>query len=150
MRSPAYVISGAFVLVGLAIAAFGLSVVVIARRSAAWPSVAGIITRSGITHGDQSHAPDVAYTYSVDGVPFEGNQIVRGPAIASSTEDYALRRIARYPVGTPVAVYYAPRSPSTAVLEPGLSKQSFVPLVFGLMFVSFGGCFGLLWWLCDV
>lgn len=149
MRLFPYILSGAFALVGLAIAAYGLAVLERARRSASWPSTPGVVTESGVTRGDDSHSPSVAYTYTAGGAPRRGTGLVVGPTVASSTEDYAVRRLARYPVGAAVAVYYDPAAPGDAVLEPGLAKRSFVPLAFGLLFASFGGWFGLLWWLCN-
>ena len=144
-----YVLSGIFVLVGAAIAGYGLFAIARARRSASWPDVPGVITKSRVSSGDQSHAPDVAYAYTVDGVAYEGDAIAPAFPVASSTDDYARRRIALYPVGARVSVYHDPDAPATAVLEPGASKGTFVPLVFGLMFATFGGFLGLLWWLCE-
>ena len=148
IRFP-FILTGLFVLVGASIASYGVYTLGRARRTAAWPSVPGTITRSQVARGDESFEPDIAFAYNVDGVAHEGREITSGPSIASSTEVAATRRIARYPVGTAVSVSYDPNRPSAALLEPGLTKRSFVPLVFGLMFASFGGSFGLLWWLCE-
>ncbi len=148
MKFP-YIFFGLFVLVGLAVAAYGLTVLCHARRSATWPGTPGVVTKSDVSRGDQSYAAAVAYAYTVDGVPYRGADIGSGIELASTTEDHARRRVARYPVGTPVAVYYDPAAPATAVLEPGVLKTSFVPLVFGLMFANFGGWPWLLWWLCE-
>ena len=146
---PPYILFALFVLAGLAVAAYGLTVLYHARRTAAWPSTPGVVTKSDVSHGAQSHATAVAYAYTVDGVPYRGADIGRGIEFASTTEDHARRRVARYPVGARVTVYYDPAAPATAVLEPGVSKASLVPLAFGVMFATFGGWFWLLWWLCE-
>ena len=148
MKFP-YILFAIFVLVGLAIAVYGLIVLYHARRSTTWPSTEGVITQSNVVRGDDSYAPAVVYSYTINGVRYQGKDIASGPVLASSTEAYARNYLARYPVGTPVAVYYDPKIPATAVLEPGILKKSFVPLVFGLLFATFGGWFWLLWWLCS-
>lgn len=145
----AYILFAIFVLVGLGIAVYGLTVLYHARRTAAWPGTPGVVTRSEVVRGDDSYSAALAYSYTVDGVAYEGTSIASGPEITSSTEDHARRRVDRYPVGSAVTVYYDPAAPATAVLEPGLLKRSFVPLVFGLFFATFGGWFWLLWWLCE-
>ena len=148
MKFP-YILFAIFVLVGLAIAVYGLTVLYHARHSGTWPSTEGFITQSNVVRGDDSYSPAVVYSYTVNGVRCQGKDIASGPVLASSTEAYARNCLARYPVGTPVAVYYDPEIPATAVLEPGILKKSFVPLAFGLLFVTLGGWFWVLWWLCD-
>lgn len=85
----------------------------------------GTITRSeveavrskGITYSFK-----VAYTYSVDGQPYEGSKH-RSSSWRTSEPGDAEERVARYPLGTRVPVYYQPGQPSEAMLQPGLGSS---------------------------
>ena len=134
-----YISFGIFVFVGLASVVYGLIVLYQARRSATWPSTEGVITQARVVRAGYSYARAVVYSYTVDGVRCQGEDIAAGPVLTSITDAYARKCLARYPVGTPIAVYYDPENPAIAVLEPGLSKKSFVPLAFGLFFATFSG-----------
>jgi hypothetical protein len=82
-----------------------------------------------------SYTPKVSYEYLVDGKRYEGNRIRL--YMENSTSEKAMARMRdRYPPEARVKVYYDPRDPSIAVLEPG-----FTVLSFGLFFV---GLFGAL------
>jgi hypothetical protein len=144
-----YGVCGLFVLAGLVMAAYGGTLLYRAQQSTGWPCTDGRITRSEIVLNDASYSPTVVYAYMVDGVDYQGTDIACAPRISTGDGDYARRCVARYPVGAPVAVYYDPDEPTTAVLEPGLSGKSFVPVVFGLYFAAFGGWIGLLFWLAN-
>jgi hypothetical protein len=143
-----YMFFAVFVVVGLGVTAYGLVVVFHARRTAAWPTAEGVVTRSEVVRGNDSYAPAVTYSYAVDGVRHQGTVIAPGPPLASTTDAYARRVVERYPVGAVAAVSYDPAEPASAVLEPGVSKKTFVPLAFGLLFASIGGWSWVLWWLC--
>lgn len=93
-------------------------------RSRSWPSVPGVIDRSGVKHscggrGGGAYAPDVEYSYAVNGRRFHGNRRRVYDRTCASREwarDFAARE---YPVGTVVTVYFNPSDPSSAVLYPG-------------------------------
>ena len=136
-----------FVAVGLGIAAFGARGVIQARASSAWPQVSGEITHSEITDSDSSYSPLVRYKYSVSDRAFAGERICFGLDRMFAGYKFAQRYTQRYPVGSPVAVYYDPDQPSQSVLEPGITKRAFIPMAFGLGFAIFGGWFALLSWL---
>jgi hypothetical protein len=78
-----------------------------------------------------------------------GKAIIDTRDRAASDGRYARTCVARYQVGAPVAVYYDPKEPTTAVREPGISKKSFITLAFGLGIAFFGGWFCLPTWLFD-
>ncbi|HEY5706791.1 MAG TPA: DUF3592 domain-containing protein [Terrimicrobiaceae bacterium] len=136
-----------FVAVGLGFAAFAARGVIQARASSAWPQVSGEITHSEITDSDSSYSPLVRYKYSVSDRSFAGERICFGLDRMFAGYKFAQRYTQRYPVGSPVAVYYDPDQPSQSVLEPGITKRAFIPMAFGLGFAIFGGWFALLSWL---
>jgi hypothetical protein len=150
MRYFPYCFAGIFVLAGLVIAVFGLVALGRAQRSARWAKTDGHITRSEVVVDGASYAPAVVYSYTVAGAQYQGTDITCGAKVSSGDGAYARACTARYQVGAPVAVYFDPDEPTAAVLEPGISRKSFIPLVFGLGFASFGAWFCLMFWLFEV
>lgn len=115
-----------------------------------WPSVTGIVTRSGISRrtraGSQgprySSSALVVYTYEVNGEPHTNQRIAPGFDISGSEADM----VRRFPVGAQVAVYYDPKAPGVSFLskksliEPYLLTyfilgNLFMPLI--VLFVNF-------------
>jgi hypothetical protein len=157
MRFIAYAIPGLISLVGIAITANGLMVLYRARMSATWWPTKGQIThceivtrtRSPGSSGGPRYAPEVRYSYQAAGKNYDGSRISMGGEGATSEIEIARRYTKRYPVGHAVTVYYDPNKPSSAVLEPGVLKRTFVPLCFGLGFAAFAAWFVLLFWLAS-
>jgi hypothetical protein len=148
MKYIPYYISGAFCLVGLAAAVYGLFVIRKARESAGWPVAEGQVVHSQVDRNEEgAYAPDVRYSYVIEGVQFTGRCIQAGVYVSSSDDSDASRCVSRYPKGARVDVAYNPANPAEAVLEPGLRKRSFLFLAFGLGFSMFGAWFCLLFWL---
>ncbi|WP_375761001.1 DUF3592 domain-containing protein [Corallococcus exercitus] len=91
-------------------------------QAESWPTVQGTITRSEVEMVRSKgikYAPKLAYTYSVDGQPYEGSKY-RFASFRSDDPRYAEDAVARYPLGASVPVHYRPGQPSEAVLQPGL------------------------------
>ncbi len=101
------------------------------KRVANWPSSSGIITesttvltgsgggRAGLRAGSIAlEIPRLSYSYTVDGVQYMGHGIAVAATTNLSKQD-AVRRIAPYPLGKEVSVYYNPRNPKEACLEKG-------------------------------
>ena len=132
-----------FVAVGLGIAAFGARGVIQARASSAWPQVSGEITHSEITDSDSSYSPLVRYEYSVSDRAFAGERICFGLDRMFAGYKFAQRYTQRYPVGSPVAVYYDPDQPSQSVLP----SAPLFPWPSALDLPFFGGWFALTSWL---
>jgi hypothetical protein len=111
-----------------------------------WPAVAGRITYSGVSRelttdgeggGHELFAPQVRYTYPVDG------EIRTGETIHVNREPFASRgraeRLARrYPEGAEVRVFYDPADPSRAVLEPGTGRAPFGYLAMAVLLAVAG------------
>jgi len=72
-------------------------------------------------------APKIAYIYSVNGEKYTGDQISVAEVDSASKED-AVRKIAPYPVGKEVEVFYNPKDPKDAVLEKESGDMAFVLL----------------------
>jgi hypothetical protein len=147
------IVCGALILAGLVAVGKGLRIIYQARESASWVATDGQITHSQVVSksaGDStSYTPEVQYSYRVKDEEYIGTRIFHGDEGYSSNGDYARRNVERYPVGRKVSVYYDLQKPSSAVLEPGVSKKSYFPLVLGLGFVLFAAWFYLLFWLME-
>jgi hypothetical protein len=116
-----------------AVVAFGLGLVGLysarythrlRRRVLSWPSVRGRVTmRTVIQPTDRGRmsqprfrwAPDVRYTYSVDGVQYEGDKTTL-PWSATGSRKRAEKVLARIPDETDVL--YDPADPKTSCLWP--------------------------------
>lgn len=79
--------------------------------SVGWPHVAGAITES---EANDDGGGWITYRYTVDDRTYSGHRVSYW--INSSVAS-------RYPVGSAVDVYYDPKAPAEAVLEPGLGRS---------------------------
>ena len=131
------------VVLGAGFSYWGASVVAHAWATNAWPSVSGRIVESRVeTYQDQSdgetmHTARVRYEYHVNQARRSGSRI--GLLDHSSSSLRSMSQLAeRFPAGAEVPVYYDPRNPAAALLEPGPPLMSFAPLLFGLLAVLVG------------
>jgi len=129
----------------LTIAAFGLTFMGLkdiwqAAWSTTWPTTAAVIIRSDITrrHEDSGDdfVPDIEYRYRVEGREMTSKGIRAGTTV-THTRKVARSLANEYHAGQLVMIAYDPADASNALLEPGLHKQTFVVLVFGLMTLMF-------------
>ena len=91
-----------------------------AKASTNWPTAPGTVTASGIKKVMFRRQPQIAYTYSVNGAPFNSQRVSFAGGYKSPEVDAIL---ARYPVGAPVTVAHDPQNPAEATLETGSNKQ---------------------------
>ncbi len=121
----------------LAMDFFVLSSVALQTGSASWPTAQGTITRSEVetvgANKNTRYRPLVAYTYSVEGQPHEGDKH-RVSSWSGGELEAAEAMVARYPVGASIPVYYRPSEPSTAVLMPGARSGELFLLLMLLPF----------------
>ena len=84
-----------------------------------WPSAPGVITVSEVqsTFGKKTKAK-LSYEFQVGASSFNGSRI-RFADTTGSSRSAQEQSIAAYPVGSNVEVYYDPKNPKVAVLEPG-------------------------------
>lgn len=94
-----------------------------------WPSAPGVIESSRISrlidtdsddnwvqHDRYEYEVVVTYSYVVEGVQYQGDRLEIRPTKTSS-ERFAERELADYPVGKQVPVYYNPEEPERSVLK---------------------------------
>jgi hypothetical protein len=91
-----------------------------------WTSTDGVIVKSFISSERDDddpkglaviYAPNVSYTYFAQGVQMVAHKIHFGSPIKHTARNSAEKKLAKYPVGAAVTVYYNPEVPSDAVLE---------------------------------
>jgi len=141
---------------GLALAAAGLVVGIVgineltgADASASWPSVKGRVIVSQVKRGissrgagrnrrrSTSHTARIVYDYAVSGRKHIARRVSFGATSAKASAARAMVR--RYPKGAEVTVYYDPDDPDRAVLEPGTSSGTYLPLGVGVLLAAGGG-----------
>ena len=116
---------------GAVIGRAAVAIVMLARRSRRWPTVPGRVLRSEIRDGRAS----IRYEYVVQHQRHEASEIAAGEW-PYQTRRTASRRLERYPPGPEVTVYYDPRRPTLAMLEPGFSTGVlYLPLVASVLLV---------------
>ncbi len=118
-----------------------------AHASRTWPSTQGIIEEAWITISRSSRGPEspfedkffyphLRYRYQVGGQTYQGERIAAGSPTGLSSRAEAEAVLAPYPVGRRVTVYYNPRNPAEAVLEPGRAESLGMLLLGGLLFLA--------------
>ncbi len=114
----------------------------IAAASRGWPAVAGRVEVSKARanrpdNGMPGYRYVVVYRYTVDGEEWDGDMVAAGK-LFYATRRWVEQRLAPYPVGARVTVYYDPEDPETAVLEPGWSREGYYFVATLLMVVALG------------
>jgi hypothetical protein len=107
--------------------------------SRGWPTARGrVLDETILTMRWQfgwAHSPAVLYEYEVEGEVFRAHTVSYHGSIfrrgAQATLD-------RYRPGQPVVVYYHPRNPQRAVLEPGSSFGAFLRVLFSVGVLGLG------------
>ena len=119
-----------------------------ARASLTWPSVIGTIVSSFVnSHHDSDNGvmyrAKVTYSYIVDDKTYQATRVKIGiqKGFSGGVGAYsgAQRVVNKYPSGKEINVYYNPKIPENAVLEPGLSKTWWAALILSV--VILGGFF---------
>jgi hypothetical protein len=111
-----------------------------------WPVTPGRIVASGVDTflarrepGDRyrrkMHKSSILYTYEVNGREYLGDRIRLGVVTSANVAALPRRLAAKYPVGKEVTVYYDPRNPTEAVLQPHTYWQYFIWVIAAGMFV---------------
>jgi hypothetical protein len=135
MFNPYSIILGLFTVAGLVTTLWGLSIIIKARRTAAWPCVTGVIESSGIAAETDDLLPDIRFSYTV--ADKEYLKTVEFPSGTTPTQEFSQDYVARFSQGTPVTVHYNPVNPDQATLEPGQRPGDWMILAFGLGTTAF-------------
>jgi hypothetical protein len=117
-----------------------VQLVMLARRSRDWPWVYGKIVGSRLSIvarvRDTRFVAELRYRYTVDGREHEGERLNARPRIWGIAAEYARDN---YPRGRRVKVYYNPKNPAQALLEPGLTLYLVAQLALGPTLILLGG-----------
>ncbi|MFQ5526967.1 MAG: DUF3592 domain-containing protein [Thermoanaerobaculia bacterium] len=113
---------------GLAILGWGIRLRVSEASARTWHVTRGEVMSFSWGHSDGVNYPRVTYRYTVDGVAYQGNRILFGSRGLATLRERA--------VGDSVRVFYDPREPREAVLEPWVSTNWEFFVIFGLLFAT--------------
>jgi hypothetical protein len=109
-----------------------------AQTSQNWPGTQGTVTVSAVRESSSTnddgytstyYYPKVEYEYTVMGQPYTGKNISFGGATGYGNPLQVEPKLASYPVGAHVTVYYNPEKPSEAVLERKAGGSKFMMIV---------------------
>jgi hypothetical protein len=99
-----------------------------ANEAEKWPSTSAEVTVSEVGEPrfrSTSWRVDVRYAYVVGGVTYYGAGLT-GVVVPHMSEADARAKVAQYPRGAKIAVYYDPRAPDRSVVEREPAKQSWM------------------------
>jgi len=120
---------GLIMILGALYGFFGIfQQLVTAKSATGWPTSPGTVTsaylREDITNKGRGKAwtMELEYRYTVDGTEHTGTAIHLGSFPSYGTEKQAKEVEAKYREGNSVTVYYNPKDPTKAVLEPGVAS----------------------------
>jgi hypothetical protein len=130
--------SSVFILVGAAVLSVGVKTLLTANESKNWPTVDGKVISSTVdskrgTKGATTYHAEVLYEFTVNGRKQSSNDIAFG-SYSSSDPSHARSIVNRYPAGSP-------SDPAKAVLEVGISGQTYFVPAFGAFFFCAGLAF---------
>jgi len=137
-----YVLPYSFLIVGGALATWGIRDLMRAKDSADWPSVEGKIISSSVERqsgnkGGTTYHAEIEYKFAVEGIMHYGERVAYGD-YGSSDSSHARGIVERYPKNKVVTVYYMPDNPDVCVLETGVQGQAWTVPIFGSVFFIVG------------
>lgn len=90
-----------------------------AEASQSWFPAAGVVKSASLKKhyrkGGVDYEPKVEYTYTIMGTPYEGKRLSFG--VMRTNQKKAWEKLALYPQGGKIVVYYNPDKPTDSVLE---------------------------------
>jgi hypothetical protein len=146
----------------LLVGAGAIAAYVVDRRNraaaASWPSTEGQIVVSKVVEEqepeeredsdgrteesvDTFYRPEIRFTYRVGDRDYSAETWKPGAVVSHGTPGPAEKVVARYAAGQKVSVYYDPRRPDTAVLEPSNREGAGMVLAVGIVFGLAGTLF---------
>jgi hypothetical protein len=110
-----------------------------AKNSAQWPQANGVITSSYLRVGYFKHRktylPEIRYRYQVGPAEYSGSRRSFN-TVHLATQAASQSVIDAYPVGKTVAVFYDPKDPASALLEPGIAGDLTLLYKMDLFFIA--------------
>jgi hypothetical protein len=136
-----------FLAIGLALLIRGGRALILRRKSAAWPTVAGTIVASQIheNRGDDgsTYQANLTYEYRVGGRTYRGRRLEWTGGVADGLLPRHQRIVSAYPRGQAVTVCYDPTDPSRSALEPRRLREALILLAIGAGLTAFALAFML-------
>ena len=136
-------------IIGIGILFWGYNSYKKSQEAKEWPTAQGKVIssevdshwsshRTGATKTRQMmHSAKVLYEYTVEDNKYTSNKISFGDTSSSVRSD-ASKVVKKYRPKKEILVYYDPKNPKTAVLEPGKAGGLLVPFIAGSMFLFVG------------
>lgn len=143
-----YIFISVFYLVGFGLLGYGVWNARWSTQAASWPTTPGTITQLSVhqTESDStSYEVKVQYTYTVDGLAYEGSRLAFGYMGSNGREvhDEIHRKLKG---AKTVAVRYNPSDPSVSCLSYGMHRSIQFVLAFALTWLVFVVGFTLMFW----
>lgn len=123
-----------------------LRAMTLARHTANWPAVQGIIEESYVVNDDDGYRPRVQYRYSVNDKEYWNNDITYKQRSDVLNQGPAEAVVVNYPEGSQVPVYYHPKKPGYSVLERGGGGGNWFVFWLLLICLSTAGVWMVLTW----
>lgn len=129
-----------FIIIAFILIISGFKQLKLAVSSLTWPSTTGkvisssTLTRKIGTRHSTRHKADIIYSYQINDNKFIGEIINWGYGYSKQIEK-SEAIVNKYPEGKTVEVYYNPNDPKNAVLEPGLTVNSYKNVLGGIVFM---------------
>ncbi len=144
-KSAIRILATGFLAVGICICIWGIDTIIKAKKSNNWPSTKGMIISSLVTSKAKNKPPLVLapkktsayeakllYEYTVKGKTYQSRRLCFGD-FGMRTSSRAKNIVSKYPNGKIVLLYYDPDNHKNAVLEPGITRESFGFLGLGIV-----------------
>jgi hypothetical protein len=122
------------VLGGAGITIWGWRIQQAAQRVQQWPTVEGVIEELKPSSEQSDLLPHILYAYDVQGEHYR--KVFEFPSGTHPLPEFTQAYMDKYPVGTPVTVYYNPQQPLDSTLEPRAQGDWLVLLLGILMTVG--------------
>jgi hypothetical protein len=146
MLTTPVICAGFFILIGLGIMAAGAATYLKGRKMAEWATTQGRVLVSEIVASrgsERKFSGLVQYEFTVLGQSYRSQTVTPAElmGISDTGRGEAMQKVAKYPAGAVVTVYYDPQTPQRSVLERGGDSTT---LILGGLFVVFGVVFILI------
>jgi Protein of unknown function (DUF3592) len=150
-----FLFSLCFAAPGLICIGIGVHSLHLAQQSTSWAKAPAKVVQSEVITSVRSrsgggktvlHKFNISYQYKVANQTYVSKDIFYGGGISTNT-DFAKKYVAKYPQGMRTIATYDPLHPDQAVLEPGIKKLTFFPLVMGSAFSFISITLMLIAWL---
>jgi hypothetical protein len=139
-----------FYVIGFGVLGFGLWSARRSTQAGAWPTAPATITSLEVREDSDSdgstYEVKVRYTYTVDGVAYDGSRLAFGYGSSSGREshDEIFQRLKQ---AKTVAARYDPAAPRVSCLSFGLHRSIQITLAFAVTWLLFVIGFTLVFWL---